>query len=244
MQLFKDKEYRRKKTLAPLAILKISLTNSLQKHHKRQDDTIFHTAALQVLPIVHQQAIKSTIRLGITQDSPKQLKRIFHKAQATSQWRRRWSTNSQFFLYIQHLLITITCCFLRVTPIWKLMKDACLHILLVIWLRMCNVMSFLSKLWHFFCHPWLFDRNVQHDAYQNVHSSMMCSREIKLVLARDPPMTKLKWISGPFLIKVWNLRWIIGAWLDMKYPQQKLKIRAKPRKKPFLVQEQVSMVVN
>lgn len=32
-----------------------------------------------------------------------------------------------------------------ITPIWKLMKDACLHILLVIWLRMCNTISFRSK---------------------------------------------------------------------------------------------------
>lgn len=123
-----------------------------------------------------------------------------------------------------------------------------------------------QSLSHYFGHPWLFDKNVQHDAYQNTYSFMMCSREIKLVLARDSPMTKLKQISGPFLAKVWipfpTDYWVLLqtgrsrvsqeggelipylAWSDMKHPLQKLKNRAKPRKKPFLVQEQVSMVVN
>jgi hypothetical protein len=37
--------------------------------------TIFHTVTLRALPVVHQQAYRSTTRLGIIQDKPKQLKR-------------------------------------------------------------------------------------------------------------------------------------------------------------------------
>jgi hypothetical protein len=34
---------------------------------------------------------------------------IFHMSQATSQWRRRWSTDSPFLLHMQHLSTTMTC---------------------------------------------------------------------------------------------------------------------------------------
>jgi hypothetical protein len=47
----------------------------------RQEGTIFHTTALRERPPVHQQANKSITRRGITQDNPKRLKMVFHKAQ-------------------------------------------------------------------------------------------------------------------------------------------------------------------
>jgi len=58
---------------------------SLQIVQKRQVGTIFHNAALLGLPADHQHANKSITRLGITQNIPKWLKRILHKAKATSQ---------------------------------------------------------------------------------------------------------------------------------------------------------------
>jgi len=91
---------------------------SLHKHHKRQQRTIFHTTALREQPPVHQQANRSTTRRGITQDKLKRLKRAFQRTQATSQWRRsRWSTDSSFFLHMQHLSITMTCLFLRLSKV-------------------------------------------------------------------------------------------------------------------------------
>jgi hypothetical protein len=83
---------------------------SLQRHHLPHDSTMRATT-------IDQQANKSTPQLGITQDRPKQLKKAFHKVQATSQWRRRWSTNSPFFLHIQHLSTTITFHFLRLSVV-------------------------------------------------------------------------------------------------------------------------------
>jgi hypothetical protein len=47
----------------------------------------------------------------------KEKKTTFYMAQATSQWRRRWSTESPFLLHIQHLSITMTCCFLRLSTV-------------------------------------------------------------------------------------------------------------------------------
>jgi len=90
---------------------------SLYKHHKRQQGTIFHTTALHERPPVHQQANKSTTREGITQERLKRLKMTFHRARATSQWRRRWSTDSPFILHMQHLSITMTRFFLRLSKV-------------------------------------------------------------------------------------------------------------------------------
>jgi hypothetical protein len=90
---------------------------SLYKHHKRQQGTIFHTTALRERPPVHQQANKSTTREGITQERLKRLKMTFHRARATSQWRRRWSTNSPFILHMQHLSITMIHFFLRLSKV-------------------------------------------------------------------------------------------------------------------------------
>ena len=85
----------------------------IQRHHKRKSGTIFYTTTLWVLPAFYRQASKSTTQLGKTQDSPKRRKRTFHNVQETSQRRRKWSTDSLFFLHIQHLSITVTCRFLR-----------------------------------------------------------------------------------------------------------------------------------
>jgi hypothetical protein len=41
--------------------------------------------------------------------------KTFHKAQATSHWRRKWSIDSPFLKHIQHLKITMTCRFLRLS---------------------------------------------------------------------------------------------------------------------------------
>jgi hypothetical protein len=72
---------------------------SLHRHHKRHECTIFHTT-LWVMMAVHQQAYKLITCLDITQDSLKRLKKTFHKAQATSQWKRRWSIDSHpFYTY-------------------------------------------------------------------------------------------------------------------------------------------------
>jgi hypothetical protein len=90
---------------------------SLHKHHIRQQGTIFHTTALRERPPVHQPANKSTTRRGITQDKLKRLKMAFHKARATSQWRRRWSTDSPFILHMQHLSIAMIRFFLRLSKV-------------------------------------------------------------------------------------------------------------------------------
>lgn len=41
--------------------------------------------------------------------NPKQLKKAFHMAQSTSQWWKKWSTDSPFILHIQYLSTTMTC---------------------------------------------------------------------------------------------------------------------------------------
>jgi hypothetical protein len=55
--------------------------------------------------------------LGITQEIPKRVKRVLHKAEATSQWRRKWSTDSPLLLHKQHLSTIITCLFLRLSKV-------------------------------------------------------------------------------------------------------------------------------
>jgi hypothetical protein len=90
---------------------------SLHRHHIRQQGTIFHTTTLWERPPVHQQAKRSTTRRGITQERLKRLKVAFQITQATSQWRRRWSTDSPFFLHKQHLSITMTRLFLRLSNV-------------------------------------------------------------------------------------------------------------------------------
>ena len=58
----------------------------------------------------HQSTNKKTSQL-LYYASPKIAQNDWkrHKAQATSQWRRRWSTNSPFLLHEQHLSTTMTC---------------------------------------------------------------------------------------------------------------------------------------
>jgi hypothetical protein len=118
-----DQEYKewKNKEMRSSVVLSLFLNclslRSLHKHYIRQQGTIFHTTALRERPPVHQQANKSTTRRGITQDKLKRLKMAFHKARATSQWRRRWSTNSPFILHMQHLSITITRFFLRLSKV-------------------------------------------------------------------------------------------------------------------------------
>jgi hypothetical protein len=77
----------------------------------------FHTTALFGLPKDHQQSYISPTRLGITQDIPKRLKKALQMAEATSQWRRRWSTDSSFLLHMQHLSITMMCHLLRLSKV-------------------------------------------------------------------------------------------------------------------------------
>lgn len=103
-------------TVLSLSLNCLSL-RSLHTHHRRQQGTIFHTIALQEIPPVHQQVNKFTTRKGITQDRLKRLKMAFHRVRGTSQWKRRWSTDSQFILYMQHLSITMTRFFLRLSKV-------------------------------------------------------------------------------------------------------------------------------
>lgn len=73
---------------------------------------ILHIATLRGLPNNPlQQVNRSTICLGITQFNPTQLKITCHKALATSQWIRRWSTCFPL-LHMQHQSVTMTCRFL------------------------------------------------------------------------------------------------------------------------------------
>jgi hypothetical protein len=75
--------------IRPFIVLKISIlffpTKASQKarrHHLPHNNT---------LKCYHQSTSKQTSQLpvDITQDNPKQLKKAFHKAQATSQWRNK-----------------------------------------------------------------------------------------------------------------------------------------------------------
>jgi hypothetical protein len=97
---------------------------SFHKHQKRQIGIIFQIVALLGLPDVHQQVNSSITLLGITQDKPKWVNRALYEAEATSQWRRRWSTDSSFLLHLQHLFIIITCFFLRLSKVRILPRAA------------------------------------------------------------------------------------------------------------------------
>jgi hypothetical protein len=88
-----------------------------------QVGTIFQIAALS-LPEVYQQANRSITLLGITQDKPKWVKRALHRAEATSQWRRRWSIDFPFLLHMHHLSTIITCLFLRLFKVRILSRAA------------------------------------------------------------------------------------------------------------------------
>jgi hypothetical protein len=90
---------------------------SFQGHQKMQIRTIFQIAALLGLPNFYQQTNKSKTLLGMTQDIPNRVKRVFHRAEATSQWRRRWSTNSPSLLHKQHLSTMMICIFLRLSTV-------------------------------------------------------------------------------------------------------------------------------
>jgi len=89
-----------------------------------QVGTIFQTAALLGLPDFHQQANKSITLLGITQDIPNRVKTWVHRVEATSQWRRRWSTVSPSLLHKQHLSTMTILLFLRLSTVSILPRAA------------------------------------------------------------------------------------------------------------------------
>jgi len=97
---------------------------SFHTHQKMHIGTIFQIATLLGLPEFHQHANKSITLLGITQNIPKRVKREFHKAEATSQWRRSWSTDSFFLLHKQHLFSMTKCLFLRLSTVRILPRAA------------------------------------------------------------------------------------------------------------------------
>jgi len=97
---------------------------SFQTHQKMQIGTIFQTAALLGLPDFHQQANKSITLLGITQDIPNRVKTWVHRVEATSQWRRRWSTVSPSLLHKQHLSTMMILLFLRLSTVSILPRAA------------------------------------------------------------------------------------------------------------------------
>jgi hypothetical protein len=82
-----------------------------------QIGTIVQTAALLGLPNFHQQANKSITLLGITQDIPNRVKTWIHRVEATSQWRRRWSTVFPSLLHKQHLSTMMIFLFLRLSTV-------------------------------------------------------------------------------------------------------------------------------
>ena len=55
--------------------------------------------------------------IGMTQANPTMLKPVFQRALAISQWSKRWFTDSPLFLHAQHQLMTMTCCFLRLSMV-------------------------------------------------------------------------------------------------------------------------------
>ena len=57
---------------------------------------------------LNQQASSSNTCLGITQEIPNKLNKKDHKSETKGQRINRWSTHSQSFLHIQHLLTTQT----------------------------------------------------------------------------------------------------------------------------------------
>jgi hypothetical protein len=97
---------------------------SFQTHQKMQIGNIFQIAALLSLPDFHQHTNKSITLLGITQDIPKRVKMLFHREEATSQWRTRWPIDSPSLLHKQHLSIMMICLFLRLSTVRILHKVA------------------------------------------------------------------------------------------------------------------------
>jgi len=109
------KEKRLKLLQRHLAVLKTSIIyfppktpQKTRRHHLPHNSTL---SATNRPPTSKQVDHSSRHNLSC----PKQLKKIFHKAQAISQWRRKWSTDSIFLLHTQHLSITMTCYFLRLS---------------------------------------------------------------------------------------------------------------------------------
>jgi hypothetical protein len=100
---------------------------SLQIHQKMNIGTIFHVVALLELPDFHQQARRSSTLLGMTQEIPKREKMLFHRAEATSQCRSIWSTDSPYRLHRQHLSTMIMCLFLRLTKV-RILPRAAAHV--------------------------------------------------------------------------------------------------------------------
>jgi hypothetical protein len=82
-----------------------------QRHH------LPHCSTLSVANSPPKKAYKSTICLGMTQESPNQLKKTFQIAQATSQWSRIWSINSSFLIHKQHQSTTMTCRFRKLSMV-------------------------------------------------------------------------------------------------------------------------------
>jgi hypothetical protein len=117
--LHKDTAY--KKNEAKISSMELSKSLkylrfiSFQTHQKMQIGTIFQIATFLGLPDFHQHSNKSITLLDITQDILKRRKMLFHIAEATSQWRRRWSTDSPSLLHKQHLSTMIICLFLRLS---------------------------------------------------------------------------------------------------------------------------------
>jgi hypothetical protein len=97
--------------------MELSKFISFQTPHKMQIGTIFQIATLISLPDFHQQANKLVNLLDITQDIPKRIKMLFHITEATSQGRRRWSTDFSSLLHKQHLSTMMISFFLRLSTI-------------------------------------------------------------------------------------------------------------------------------
>ena len=87
--------------------LKMTFHKAFTTPQWRRRWSIFQTIELLIRPPIHQQAKSSLTELGITQHNLNRLKMTFHKAFATLQWRRRWSTDSLSDSHSQHLLTTI-----------------------------------------------------------------------------------------------------------------------------------------
>lgn len=99
----------------------------LQIHQKMHIGTIFHVVALLELPDFHRQARRSSTFLGMTQEIPKREKMLFHRAEATSQCRSIWSTDSPSRLQRQHLSTMIMCLFLRLSTV-RILPRAAAHV--------------------------------------------------------------------------------------------------------------------
>jgi hypothetical protein len=97
---------------------------SFQTHQKMQIGTIFQITALLGLPNFHQQANKSITLLSITKDIPNRVNILLYIAEATSQWRKRWSTDSPSLLHKQHLSTMMICLFLRLSTVRILPRAA------------------------------------------------------------------------------------------------------------------------